>query len=197
MKLVLATGNKGKIREFSAAFEKLGYECVSSKEVCEVPEPEETGTSFAENARQKATYYMEACQLPCLADDSGLVVDALKGAPGVYSARYAGEHGDDGANNAKLIAELQKQDNPDWTGHYVAALCLAFPDGRTYEVEGSCDGTIIPEAKGEGGFGYDPYFLVPEYNKTMAEITMDQKEAISHRGKATRQLVALLEADHD
>lgn len=195
MKLVLATGNKGKIREFSAALSKLGWECLSIKEVCQLPEPEETGSSFQENARQKAEYYMKACALPCLADDSGLAVDALGGAPGIYSARYAGKHGDDAANNAKLIRELEASGKDDWTGHYIAALCLAFPDGRRYEVEGSCQGRIIPEAKGDGGFGYDPYFFLPEYNKTMAEITLEEKEALSHRGKALRQLLALLEAD--
>ena len=148
MKLVIASGNKGKIREFSAAFDKLGY--------------------------------MEACGLPCLADDSGLVVDALDGAPGVYSARYAGHHGDDAANNAKLIQELKKSGSADWSGQYVAALCLAFPDGRLYEVEGTCSGKILEEGRGD--------------DKTMAEMSLDQKEAVSHRGAAIRKLVALLEA---
>ncbi len=194
MKLVIASGNKGKIREFSAVFDKLGYECLSIKDICQAPEPDETGTTFKENARQKALYYMEACGLPCLADDSGLVVDALGGAPGVYSARYAGHHGDDAANNAKLIQELKKSGSADWSGHYVAALCLAFPDGRLYEVEGTCSGRVLEEARGDGGFGYDPYFLVPQYDKTMAEMSLDQKEAVSHRGAAIRKLVALLEA---
>ena len=192
MKLVLATGNKGKIREFSLAFGKLGYECISIKDICDVPEPDETGSTFAENARQKAEYYMKACGLPCLADDSGLAVDALQGAPGIYSARYAGGHGDDAANNAKLIRALEQQDNADWSAHYVAALCLAYPDGHCLETEASCDGTIVADPVGDGGFGYDPYFYVPQFEKTMAQLTLDQKETISHRGKAIRQLVSLL-----
>lgn len=193
MKLVLATGNKGKIREFSVALKKVGYECVSIKDICQVTEPDETGSSFAENARQKAMYYMKACGLPCLADDSGLVVDALDGAPGIYSARYAGGHGDDDANNAKLIAELSKTDAEEWSARYVAALCLAYPDGRCVETEASCEGVIIPRAQGQGGFGYDPFFYVPEFEKTMAQLSLDEKESISHRGRAIRQLLILLD----
>ena len=131
MKLVLATGNKGKIREFQVAFGHRGIECIGIKDVCDVPEPEETGTSFMENAILKATYYMQACGLPCIADDSGLAVDALNGEPGIYSARYAGhdgEHGDDDANNKKLVANLQGIPFESRTAHYVAALALAVPD---------------------------------------------------------------------
>jgi len=148
--IVLATGNKGKIREFSEAFSHLSIDCVPVKDVISIEEPEEIGTTFMENALLKAHYYAKATNRPCLADDSGITVDALNGAPGVYSARYAGHHGDDQANNEKLIRELPKGDN---------------------------------------GFGYDPYFYVPEFEKTMAELSIEEKETISHRGRALRKLI--------
>ncbi|MDU6398783.1 MAG: non-canonical purine NTP pyrophosphatase, partial [Veillonella sp.] len=122
------------------------------------------------------------------ADDSGLTVDALDGAPGVYSARYAGVHGDDEANNEKLIRELQGKS--DRTAHYVCALALVHPDGASVTAEASCDGEIQDTPVGTNGFGYDPYFFVPQFGKTMAELDIDTKETISHRGKALQQLVA-------
>ena len=131
--IVLATGNKGKIREFSEAFSHLSIDCVPVKDVISIEEPEETGTTFMENALLKAHYYAKATNRPCLADDSGITVDALNGAPGVYSARYAGHHGDDQANNEKLIHELQGKS--DRTGHYVCALALVYPDGREVTVK--------------------------------------------------------------
>nr|WP_054673822.1 XTP/dITP diphosphatase [Veillonella denticariosi] len=192
--IVLATGNKGKIREFKEAFSHLSIECVSVKDVIDINEPEETGTTFMENALLKARYYAQATKKPCLADDSGLTVDALDGgAPGVYSARYAGGvHGDDDANNAKLIRDLQGNDNR--SAHYVCALALVYPDGREITAEGFCDGLIQDEPKGgtEGGFGYDPYFYVPQCKKTMAELSIDAKESISHRGRALRKLIKYL-----
>ena len=139
-RIVLATGNKGKIREFERAFSHMNITCVPVKEVATVPEPEETGTTFMENAILKAKYYSEKIGLPCLADDSGLTVDALEGEPGVYSARYAGSHGDDEANNQKLIRELQGKANR--TAHYVCALALVYPDGSSLTSEASCDGEI-------------------------------------------------------
>ena len=186
-RIVLATGNKGKIREFERAFSHMNITCVPVKELTQVEEPEETGTTFMENALLKARYYCEATGLPCLADDSGLTVDALNGAPGVYSARYAGDHGDDEANNQKLISELQGK--KDRTAHYVCALALVYPNGRELMAEGACDGLIHDEPKGTNGFGYDPYFYVPQFEQTMAELDIDTKETISHRGLALRQLV--------
>lgn len=118
-----------------------------------IEEPEETGTTFMENALLKARYYAKATNRPCLADDSGITLDVLNGAPGVYSARYAGHHGDDNANNEKLIRELQGK--RDRTGHYVCALALVYPDGREVTAEGYCDGLVQDEPKGENGFGYD------------------------------------------
>ena len=138
--IVLATGNKGKIREFSEAFSHLSIDCIPVKEVITIEEPEETGTTFMENALLKARYYAKATNRPCLADDSGITVDALNGAPGVYSARYAGHHGDDNANNEKLIQELQGK--ADRTAHYVCALALVYPDGREVTAEGYCDGLV-------------------------------------------------------
>ncbi|MCI7693368.1 XTP/dITP diphosphatase [Veillonella caviae] len=186
-RIVLATGNAGKIREFEQAFSHMNISCVPVKEICQVPEPEETGTTFMENALLKARYYSEQTGLPCLADDSGLVVDALNGAPGVYSARYAGEHGDDVANNNKLIAQLQGKHNR--SAHYVCALALAYPDGTSVTAEAACDGEIQDTPIGTNGFGYDPYFYVPQFGKTMAELDLDTKETISHRGKALQELV--------
>ena len=186
-RIVLATGNKGKIREFERAFSHMNITCVSVKDIVDVPEPEETGTTFMENALLKAHYYAKATNRPCLADDSGITVDALNGAPGVYSARYAGHHGDDQANNEKLIRELQGKS--DRTGHYVCALALVCPDGREVTAEGYCDGLVQDEPKGDNGFGYDPYFYVPEFEKTMAELSIEEKETISHRGRALRKLI--------
>ena len=178
-KIVLATHNAGKIREFKSILEPLGYEAVSVHDVmADITEPEETGKTFAENALLKATYYMKATGLPCLADDSGIAADALGGRPGVYSARYAGLDCDDEANNQKLIADLAAFPPEQWTVHYICSLVLIWPDGRIVTAD--------------NGFGYDPLFYVPEKGKTMAEMTMEEKNAISHRGKALKKLVEAL-----
>lgn len=192
MKIVVATHNKGKIREFKAALAEIGIEAVGIGELVKVPEPVEDGTTFAANARIKAQYYMKACGLPCLADDSGLEVDALGGAPGVFSARYAGEHATDEDNNKKLLAALQDVPAEKRTGRYVAALVLSYPGGHELTATGYCEGVVIDEARGEGGFGYDPYFYVPSLGHTMAEIPLEEKNAISHRGLALKKLIALL-----
>lgn len=195
MKIVVATHNKGKLREFKAALEPLGIETVSVGDIVAVPEPEETGTTFLENARIKAQYYMKATQLPCLADDSGLAVDSLGGEPGVYSARYAGEVCDDEANNRKLVSALREVPFEKRTAHYVCELVLAYPDGREVKATGCCDGIIQDEPVGDGGFGYDPYFYVPQFQKTMAQISMEEKNAISHRGLALQNLLQQLKID--
>lgn len=173
-------------------FHALGIEVVGVGELVRVPEPEETGTTFLENARIKAQYYMNATQLPCLADDSGLAVDALDGAPGVYSARYAGDDCDDDANNKKLIQELQAVPFEERVAHYVCELVLAYPDGRELTARGTCSGLIQDTPEGDGGFGYDPYFYVPSLKQTMAQISMEKKNKISHRGRALEALVAQL-----
>lgn len=192
-KIVLATHNAGKIREFKCILEPLGYEAVSVHDVLpSITEPEETGTTFAENALLKASYYMKVTGLPCLADDSGIAADALGGRPGVYSARYAGPDCDDEANNEKLIAELSAFPLEKRTVHYICSLVLIWPDGRTVQAEGSCDGLFQDVYVGHNGFGYDPLFYVPEKGKTMAELSMDEKNEISHRGKALKKLVEAL-----
>ena len=193
--IVLATGNKGKIREFSEAFSHLSIDCVPVKAVISVEEPEETGTTFMENALLKARYYAKATNRPCLADDSGITVDVLNGAPGVYSARYAGRHGDDNANNEKLIRELQGKSNR--TGHYVCALALVYPDGREVTAEGYCDGLVQDEPKGENGFGYDPLFIPKGYDKTFGELSVELKNKISHRAKSLHKLEELIREQRD
>lgn len=190
--VVLATRNKGKIREFTAAFEELGFMVWTIDDIVDIAEPEETGSTFLENAEMKALYYAEACGLPCVADDSGLEVDALGGAPGVLSARYAGDHGNDEANNQRLVEELAEVPAEERTARYQCALVWATPAGQVVSATGSCEGRIQLTPMGKGGFGYDPYFYIPKLKTTMANISMEQKQAISHRGKALRALVEQL-----
>lgn len=191
--IVLATHNAGKIRELKTILQPLGYDVKAIHEICpHIEEPEETGTTFAENARLKAAYYLQATGLPCLADDSGIIADALQGRPGVYSARFAGPECDDEKNNQKLIQELSVFPPGKRTAHYACVLVLLFPDGREIEAEGRCEGVIRDFYAGSNGFGYDPLFYVPDKGKTMAEMSMDEKNAISHRGKALRKLAEAL-----
>lgn len=190
--VVLATRNKGKIREFTAAFEELGFTVWTIDDIVDIVEPEETGSTFLENAEMKALYYAEACGLPCVADDSGLEVDALGGAPGVLSARYAGDHGNDEANNQRLVEELAEVPAEERTARYQCALVWATPAGQVVSATGSCEGRIQLTPMGKGGFGYDPYFYISKLKTTMANISMEQKQAISHRGKALRALVEQL-----
>lgn len=191
-RLVVATHNKGKIREFKAAFSALGLDVVGVGELVTVPEPKEDGQTFLDNARIKAQYYMKATGLPCLADDSGLAVDVLGGAPGVHSARYAGDDCDDEANNKKLIKELQHVPFEKRTAHYVCELVLMYPDGREYTAQGRCSGLIQDTPVGDGGFGYDPYFYLPDVKQTMAEISLEEKNKRSHRGLALKALLEKL-----
>ena len=186
-KIIFATGNKDKMKEIRMILSDLDVEILSMKEAGISVDIEENGTTFEENALIKAKAVAAYTDAIVLADDSGLTVDVLDGAPGVYSARYAGHHGDDQANNEKLIRELQGKS--DRTGHYVCALALVYPDGREVTAEGYCDGLVQDEPKGDNGFGYDPYFYVPEFEKTMAELSIEEKETISHRGRALRKLI--------
>ena len=195
MKIVLATHNQGKIREFQKAFHQIGWEAVPISEVKDVPEPEETGTTFEENALQKAHYYAKAIDLPVLSDDSGIIACALGDKPGVYSARYAGHHGDDEANNQKLVADLKPFSGEDRKGYYACVVALAWPDGRALIGKGTCEGVIRDFYQGEGGFGYDPLFFLPQFGKTMAELSMEEKNKISHRGKALMDLLGKLQAE--
>ena len=192
MKIVLATHNQGKIREFQKAFVEIGWEAVPISQILEVEDPEETGATFEENALQKARYYSRAVNMPVLSDDSGIIADILVDRPGIYSARYAGRHGDDEANNRKLISDLSSYEGDDRKGHYVCVVALVWPDGREVTAEGACEGIIRDFYQGTGGFGYDPLFYLPSYGKTMAELPMEEKNKISHRGRALRNLMGKL-----
>ncbi|HEX6245722.1 MAG TPA: RdgB/HAM1 family non-canonical purine NTP pyrophosphatase [Polyangiales bacterium] len=198
MKLLVATTNPHKVREIGQVLTPLGIEvCGLSELGVDLPEPVEDAATFEGNARIKALAYARALKLPCLADDSGLEVDALGGAPGVHSARYAGvgatREERDRANNEKLIRELRKLGNVDRSARFVCALCLVDADGRVlFEGRGTFAGVITDEPRGENGFGYDPHLLLPDVGKTSAELPSDQKNARSHRGAATRALHAWL-----
>ena len=182
MKFVLATNNQKKLKEMAAILESLGVEVVSPRDLGIFIEVEETGTTFAENAMLKAKAICEAANLPAIADDSGLCVDALNGAPGVYSARYGGEGLDDVGRYRLLLENLRGQTTR--SAHFACAIACAFPNGDTLTAEGKCGGTIAFAPMGEGGFGYDPIFFVPEKAKTFSQLTAEEKAEISHRGKA-------------
>jgi XTP/dITP diphosphohydrolase len=195
------------VKEFAHAFAELGMEVRSLRDYEGLPEIVEDGDTFQANARKKAKIIGDALGLPVLADDSGLCVDALGGAPGVYSARYAGEDATDADNNAKLLRELKKLagaagDIPASEAHGVVlfggarfkcALALYDPASGTFiDAEGAVEGRVLSSPRGEGGFGYDPLFWLPELGRAMAELTTEEKQAISHRGAALRELLAAL-----
>ena len=191
MKICAATGNAGKLRELRRILEAQGHEVVSQKQLGITIEPEETGTTFAENALIKAETICKACGLPTIADDSGLCVDALNGGPGVYSARYGGEGLDDRGRYMLLLQTMRGQTTR--AAHFTCAIACAFPNGDTITAEGQAPGTIAFAPMGEGGFGYDPVFFVPDKAKTFAQLTQEEKAEISHRGKALREFTAKLE----
>lgn len=194
--LVIASRNRGKVEEFRSMLSPLGWQVQSLLDFAEVPDIEETGHTFMENASLKAMETAKALGLATIADDSGLCVDILEGKPGVYSARFAGEKADDATNNAKLVQELALKnignlplDHPDRRARFVCALVYYDPDrGDMIKVEGECHGSILNEPRGQNGFGYDPLFYLPEWGKTMAELTNEQKNSISHRGQALQKL---------
>lgn len=189
--VVIATKNKGKAKDFEALFGPLGYEVVTMFDVAPDMEIEETGTTFEENAILKAETLAKALNTIVIADDSGLAVDALGGAPGVYSARYAGDH-DDEANMVKLLANLQGVADEKRTARFCCALAIAGPNFETTTVFGTCEGVIAHEKRGSNGFGYDPIFFVPSLDRVMAELSPEEKGAISHRGNAIRKLADTL-----
>ena len=191
MKYVLATHNPGKLKEMGAILAQFGVEVVSPKDLGLTVDVEETGTTFAENAMLKAKAICAAAQLPAIADDSGLCVDALNGGPGVYSARYGGEGLDDRGRYMLLLNNMRGQTTR--AAHFACAIACAFPNGDTLTAEGRCDGTIAFAPMGEGGFGYDPVFFVPEKAKTFGQLTAEEKSAISHRGRALESFVWKLE----
>ena len=191
MKYVLATHNPGKLKEMGAILARFGVEVVSPKDLGLTVDVEETGTTFAENAMLKAKAICAAAQLPAIADDSGLCVDALNGGPGVYSARYGGDGLDDRGRYMLLLNNMRGQTTR--AAHFACAIACAFPNGDTLTAEGRCDGTIAFAPMGEGGFGYDPVFFVPEKAKTFGQLTAEEKSAISHRGRALESFVGKLE----
>ena len=190
MKLILASNNAHKLVEIRAILGSEFDEILSMKEAGIVHETVEDGSTFLENAEKKAREIMEISGCCALADDSGLCVEALGGAPGIYSARYAGEHGDDKANNRKLLRELEGVE--DRRAHFACAMVLVRPDGSVVRAEGRMDGVIAFEESGENGFGYDPLFYLPERGCTNAQLSPEEKNAISHRAKALHALVKKL-----
>jgi XTP/dITP diphosphohydrolase len=199
-RLILATRNPGKVREIRCALGSLPLETLDLSAYPQVEEPEETGATFADNARHKALYYAKATGLWCLADDSGLEVDAICGQPGVYSARFAADQCPQGAtravidaaNNRKLLAMLKDVPDERRTARFVCHLAMADPQRILLEASDKVEGRIGHEEQGHNGFGYDPLFYMPELNCTTAQLTQDQKNQISHRGKAVRRFVELL-----
>ena len=185
MKIFLATGNKHKIKEIEKIFKMDNVKILSINDGIEIPEVEEDGTTFEENSKKKALEIAKFTNMITIADDSGLCVDALDGAPGVYSARYAGEHGNDLDNNKKLVRELQGIENRK--ARFVCVITLAKPTGETYSFRGEVEGDIIDVPQGTEGFGYDPHFFMKEYRKTLAEIP-EIKNKISHRARALEKL---------
>lgn len=180
--IVLATQNENKVKEFKKILKDFKIEIRSLTDFGPIPEPIENGDTFDENAYKKAHHVARVLGLPAIADDSGLVVNALGGAPGVYSARYAGVNSTDDENTRKLLSEMKEV--KDRSAYFQCVLSIAVPSGPALTFEGRCDGVITTEKKGTSGFGYDPVFYVEEYNKTFAELTMEEKNKISHRGKA-------------
>lgn len=190
--IVVATRNRGKVLEIADTLIALPVKVFSLEDFPAVPEPEENGETFAANAVLKAAYYSRHTGKPCLADDSGLEVDALGGAPGVYSARYAGPAADDVENNCKLLGALADVPEERRGARFRCVLAYAEPGGGTITAEGCCEGIILPRPRGEGGFGYDPLFYMPALGKTLAELTLAEKNAVSHRGNALRNMAAKL-----
>lgn len=189
-KLIVATKNKGKLKEIRELLE--GVEVIG---LCDLPlslDIVEDGNTFEENALKKAETLMRELSAPVLADDSGLEVDALGGRPGVFSARYAGEHASDEDNMNKLLDELDNISMDQRGARFVCVMCLVMPDGKHYTARGETEGRILTAPQGENGFGYDPLFYNEEYAKTFAQLSSDEKNALSHRGRALRQMRELL-----
>lgn len=185
-KLLIATNNKGKVKELHDLLENTGIELITPAQIDLDLDVVEDGKTYAENAAKKALAFAQASGLISLADDSGLEVDALDGAPGLYSARYGSSDGgklSDAGRRAFLIQTLQGRPRP-WTARFHATIAIAIPNGETQLAEGFCAGEILPEERGAGGFGYDPIFLLPELGKTMAELSMEEKNRLSHRARA-------------
>ena len=191
MTFIIATGNEGKLIEMRSILSEHGLNVISQKEAGITLEPEETGATFYENAKIKAEAVCSASGLPAIADDSGLMVKALEGRPGVYSKRYGG-FADDAERNEYLLKNLA--DTEQRAARFVCCIVCCFPDGGEVSAEGECPGAILHAPRGEGGFGYDPVFLVDGMDKSMAELTNAEKNGVSHRGRALRAFVPRLRA---
>lgn len=192
--LLIATNNKGKIKELQALLKDTGIELATPAQINLDLDVIEDGQTYAENATKKAIAFAQASGLISLADDSGLEVDALDGAPGLYSARYGSMDGkklSDGERRVFLIKNLQGKPRP-WVARFHATIAVAVPNGENYLAEGFCEGEIIPEERGTGGFGYDPIFLLSELRKTMAELSMEEKNRLSHRARAVMKAKGIL-----
>lgn len=195
MKIVAATTNKGKVREFKEILAGAGCDVVSMHDIGIDADVEETGSTFKENALIKAKAISMLCEYPVLADDSGLCVEALDGAPGIYSARFAGEDATDEDRNKKLLEMLDGKDNR--RAEYVSAVALVLPDGQEIVTEGKVEGEILKEEHGNGGFGYDPLFFCTEINECFGIASPEEKNAVSHRGRAIAELCEILKERTD
>ncbi|MCO1601066.1 XTP/dITP diphosphatase [Desulfosporosinus nitroreducens] len=194
MRIILATQNKGKIRELQELLVDEEIEVLSLQDIKDWEDVEENGETFADNASLKAKAAVKKTGLIALADDSGLEVDALDGAPGVYSARFAGEPKDDERNNDKLLQLLETVADDQRQARFRCALVVATPEGEEFLTEGTVEGQILTQRRGTDGFGYDPLFFVPEYARTMAELTLAEKNKLSHRAQAFRKAIPILQA---
>lgn len=184
--MVLATRNEGKVREFRELLKGFPVEIASLNDFGPIPEVEEDGETFDDNAYKKALHTAQVLGLPAISDDSGLAVEALGGAPGVRSARYAGEEASDADNITKLLKNMDGK--TDRRAAFECVISIAVPSGPALTYEGRCEGEITAEPAGEGGFGYDPVFFYPEYGKTFAQCTMEEKNRVSHRGRALKEV---------
>lgn len=191
-RIVFATGNEGKLREIREILADFSIEVISMKEVGIDEEIEENGTSFKENSLIKSRFICEKSGLPALADDSGLEIDYLGGEPGIYSARYLGRDTDYEIKNNLIIEKLRNAKPHERGARFVCSISLVLPDGREFVTDGVMEGEIAHEIKGENGFGYDPIFFLPEYGMSSAEISREEKNKISHRGKALRAMVDVI-----
>jgi XTP/dITP diphosphohydrolase len=192
--VIIATKNPGKAREFEHIFAPRGVEVRTLLDFPEIPDVEETGTTFEENAILKAEAVSKILDKMVIGDDSGLIVDALEGRPGIYSARFAGEPKNDEANTAKLLNELSGVPEKERSARFYCALAVAVPNQETLTVSGTCEGRILNESKGTNGFGYDPVFYVPEKGLAMAELSSNEKNKISHRANALKKLDVILDS---
>ena len=198
MKAVLASQNRHKLEELRTILGGLGMQVVPESELGLDIDVDETGTTFEENSLLKAEAVLKAANMPTIADDSGLAVDALDGAPGVHSARYGpkGHDGTDAERIAYLLENLKDVPDEKRTARFVCVITCLFPDGRKIVARGECPGVILHETRGAGGFGYDPVFYLPEYGMTYAELPPEKKNEISHRGRALREFVRIYKEQH-